>query len=410
MKAYIERFHDPENIDYIHPVMKELLHETFGVMVFQEDVIKVAHHFAGLDMGEADILRRAMSGKYRGNAEMMRLKETFFKNCKERDYPDAITAEIWRQIESFGGYSFSKAHSASYAVESYQSLYLKTYFPKEFMVGVINNFGGFYSTELYFMELRKAGAAIHLPCVNESDYYTTIKGNDVYIGFVHLKSFKQEMAERILSERNTQGPYLHLQDLIERTDISKEQLNMLVSIGALRFTGKPKKRLLWEANFLQKKNKTHLPARQSLFEEAPLSFTLPELTDLPLDDRYDEMELLDFIPGNAFEIVDDDALKYLPAKDIKNHLGKKITVLGYFIEYKVVPTVRKEVMSFASFLDANLDWIDTVHFPPSLRQYPFKGKGFYRITGKVVADFGVFNIEVEKFEKVGYKERKYANL
>ncbi|MEO7461142.1 MAG: DNA polymerase III subunit alpha, partial [Ferruginibacter sp.] len=191
MKAYIERYHDPANIDYIHPVMKELLQETYGVMVYQEDVIKVAHHFAGLDMGEADILRRAMSGKYRGNDEMMRIKNQFFSNCNGKGYPPEITAEIWRQIESFGGYSFSKAHSASFAVESYQSLYLKTYFPKEFMVAVINNFGGFYSRELYFLELRKTGAGIHLPCVNNSDAYTNIRGNDVYMGFIHIKSLQQ---------------------------------------------------------------------------------------------------------------------------------------------------------------------------------------------------------------------------
>lgn len=410
MTAYIKRYHDPENIDYIHPVMKQLLQETYGVMVYQEDVIKVAHHFAGLDMGEADILRRAMSGKYRGNDEMMRIKAKFFTNCKEREYPDAISAEIWRQIESFGGYSFSKAHSASFAVESYQSLYLKTYFPKEFMVAVINNFGGFYSRELYFLELRKTGANIHLPCVNESDYFTNIKGNDVYAGFVHIKSLEKLMAEKIIAERISQGPYLNLQDFIERTNITKEQLNILVSIGAFRFTAKTKKRLLWEANFLQKKNKTHIPARQSLFEEAPLDFTLPELLDNPLDDRYDEMEILDFVLGNPFVIVDDDPEKYIHANKIKDHFGKAITVLGYFVEYKVVPTVRKETMSFASFLDSNLDWIDTVHFPPSLRQYPFKGKGFYRMTGKVVQDFGVYNIEVSKMEKVGYKERKYANL
>ena len=94
--------------------MKELLEETYGVMVFQEDVIKVAHHFAGLDMGEADVLRRAMSGKYRGQKEFERIREKFFANCKDLGHPDAIAKEVWRQIESFGGYSFSKAHSASF--------------------------------------------------------------------------------------------------------------------------------------------------------------------------------------------------------------------------------------------------------------------------------------------------------
>ncbi len=409
MKAYIERYHDPGNIDYIHPVMKELLQETYGVMVYQEDVIKVAHHFAGLDMGEADILRRAMSGKYRGNAEMLRIKEKFFANCEVKGYPAHIIAEIWRQVESFGGYSFSKAHSASFAVESYQSLYLKTYYPKEFMVAVINNFGGFYNTELYFLELRKAGAAIHLPCVNESDYYTNIKGNDVYTGFVHIKSLQQELVITIITERNLNGAYSHLQDFIERTGVTKEQLNMLVSIGAFRFTGKSKKKLLWEANFLQAKNKAHVPARASLFKEPPATFALPELADNPLDDIYDEIELLDFPLRNPFELVDDTG-SYLPARSLTAHLGKMVTVLGYFIERKAVPTVRNEMMSFATFLDVHLDWIDTVHFPPSLRQYPLQGKGFYRISGKVIQDFGVFNIEVSKMEKVGYKERKYANL
>ena len=410
MKAYIERYHDPENIDYIHPVMKELLQETFGVMVFQEDVIKVAHHFAGLDMGEADILRRAMSGKYRGNKEMLRIKEKWFLNCKERNYPDVITAEVWRQIESFGGYSFSKAHSASFAVESYQSLFLKTYYPKEFMVAVINNFGGFYSRELYFLELRKTGATVHAPCVNESEYYTSIRGNDVYTGFIHIKSFQQDMVEVILDERNKNGLFLHLQDFIERTNITREQLNMLVSIGAFRFTGKKKKQLLWEANFLQKKNVSHVPAAQSMFKEAPVNFKLPEFIDYPLDDLYDEMETLDFITGNPFDLVNDDPHKYLLAKDLAANLNKIVTVLIYFIDYKVVTTVRNERMSFGTFLDVNLDWIDTVHFPGSLRNYPIKGRGFYKVTGKVVSDFGVYNIEVHKMYKAGYKERKYANL
>ena len=410
MKTYIERYHDPENIDYIHPIMKELLKETFGVMVFQEDVIKVAHHFAGLDMGEADILRRAMSGKYRGNKEMLRIKEKWFLNCKERDYPDAITAEVWRQIESFGGYSFSKAHSASFAVESYQSLFLKTYYPKEFMVAVINNFGGFYSRELYFLELRKTGAIVHAPCVNESEYYTSIRGNDVYTGFIHIKSFQQDMVDVILNERNKNGLFLHLQDFIERTNITKEQLNMLVSIGAFRFTGKKKKQLLWEANFLQKKNVSHVPAARSMFEEAPINFKLPELVDYPLDDLYDELETLDFTLGNPFDLVNDDPYKYLLAKDLAANLSKIITVLIYFIDYKVVTTVRNDRMSFGTFLDVNLDWIDTVHFPESLRNYPLKGRGFYKVTGKVVSDFGVYNIEVHKMYKAGYKERKYADL
>ena len=91
------------------------------------------------------------------------------------------------------------------------------------MVAVINNFGGFYSRELYFLELRKTGAIVHAPYVNESEYYTSIRGNDVYTGFIHLKSFQQDMVDVILVERNKNGLFLHLQNFIERTNITKEQ-------------------------------------------------------------------------------------------------------------------------------------------------------------------------------------------
>ena len=129
MKEYIVRYHNPHQVSYLHPKMQELLSDTFGVMVYQEDVLKVAHGFANLTLAEADILRRAMSGKFRSRIEFQRITDKWFNNCKELGYTDELAKEVWRQIESFSGYSFSKAHSASFAVESYQSLYLKTYFP-----------------------------------------------------------------------------------------------------------------------------------------------------------------------------------------------------------------------------------------------------------------------------------------
>lgn len=408
MREYINRYHHPDTVKHLHPVMGELLKDTFGVMVFQEDVIKVAHFFGGLSMGEADVLRRAMSGKYRSHNRFAEMKEKFTRSCREKGYPDALSAEVWRQMESFAGYSFCKAHSASFAVESFQDLYLKTYYPMEFMVGVLNNFGGFYSQELYFLELRKTGATIHLPCVNNSDYLTNIHGTDVYVGFVHLKGLERQMIETILLERSLHGPFEHLQDFIERTRIAAEQLNILVRTGALRFTGKNKKRLLWESNFLQKKNtEPHIGHR--LFQEPPMQFQLPELCDNPLDDLHDEIELLGFPLRNPFELVERDESTLL-AGDLPNYLGKSVTMQLYFIDYKAVPTKNKDLMSFGTFIDADLNWVDTVHFPDSLRRHPLKGKGFYRIRGKVVQDFGVYSVEVDHMQKTGYKERQYANL
>src|SRR5690606_24540373 len=126
MKAYMERHRDPSKVEYLHPVMKEQLEETYGVMVYQEDVMKIGHHFGGLDLSDADVLRRMMSGKYRNKNHLTEIEQKFFSYCARKGYSEKTATEVWRQMESFAGYSFNKAHSASYAVESYQSLYLKT--------------------------------------------------------------------------------------------------------------------------------------------------------------------------------------------------------------------------------------------------------------------------------------------
>ena len=410
MREYIYRYHHRDKIKYLHPLFEEHLSETFGVMVFQEDVIKIGHYFAGLSLGEADILRRAMSGKYKNNNKFFMIKELFLSNCKKLGHTDELANEVWRQMESFAGYSFNKAHSASFAVESYMSLYLKTYYPKEFMVAVINNFGGFYSRELYFMELLKTGATINPPCVNNSDAYTNIKGGEVYVGFIHIKRLQSKLVDFIIEERNTNGAYLNLQDFIERTAIGLEQLNILISIGALRFTGKTKKQLLWEANFLQKKNQPELHNGNPLFEEEPLEFTLPQLTDHALDDLYDQLEIMDFTITNPFTLVDDDPSKYVASKELTSKVGKIVKCLVYFIAHKHVITKNNDAMYFGTFVDSNLDWIDTVHFPEVAKKYPITNSGFYRITGKVVEDFGVPSVEVSSMIKMGYKSRSYSNL
>lgn len=410
MRTYIERYHNRDKIDYPHPLFEEHLSETFGVMVFQEDVIKIAHYYAGLDLGKADILRRAMSGKYRSNNQFQMIKQEFFASAKALGRDETLSAEIWRQMESFAGYSFNKAHSASFAVESYMSLYLKTYYPKEFMVAVINNFGGFYSRELYFLELLKTGGNIKWPCINRSNEYTNIDGDDVYTGFIHVKGLQGNLVETILDERKANGDYLHLQNFIERTNTGLEQLNKLVSIGAFLFTRKSKKQLLWEANFLQKKNRPVLHGSKPLFEEKPLAFNLPELKDEPLDDLYDQMELMGFTLSNPFAMVDDDPAHYIPASHLAHHAGKVVTVLVYFIARKHVRTVKNDEMFFGTFVDATLDWIDTVHFPDVARNHPLHTGGFYKITGKVAEDFGVFSLEVSCMKQVGYKLRSYANL
>jgi DNA polymerase-3 subunit alpha len=167
---------------------------------------------------------------------------------------------------------------------------------------------------------------------------------------------------------------------------------------------------LWEANFLQKKNQPELHAGLALFDEPPVEFTLPKLVDYPLDDLYDEIEILGFTLSNPFALVDDDPSKYVMARDLEKYNGKIVTVLAYFIARKHVVTKHNDEMFFGTFVDAELDWIDTVHFPDIAKNYPLHTGGFYRMMGKVVEDFGVYSLEVHKMLRVGYKQRSYTNI
>ena len=405
MREYIYRFHNPDKFEYIHPVMKEQLEETFGVMVYQEDVLKVCHHFAGLDLADADTLRRAMSGKYRSKQEMQRIVDKFFSNCREKGYSEEITKEVWRQIESFAGYSFSKAHSASYAVESFQSLYLKAHFPLEFMVAVINNFGGFYRTWVYVHEARRYGATIQPPCVNKSTYKTTIYGTDIYLGFIHVLSIEEKLARSIEEIRNADGPFSDLNDFVERVCPGLEQVVLLIRAGAFRFTGKKKSVLLWEAHMMMNRNK-HENIRP-LFSQPVRSFTLPDLVHGSLDDAYDEIELFGFpVTVSWFDMLETSFRGDITARDMIKYVGKKIRMVGHLVTIKYIKTIRREWMNFGCFIDAEGNFFDTTHFSQSLKNYPFKGSGTYLILGKVVEEFGFPSLEVEKLAKLPVRPDK----
>jgi DNA-directed DNA polymerase III PolC len=396
MREYIERFHNPDGFQYLHPVMEEQLKETYGVMVYQEDVIKVCHHFAGLDLADADVLRRAMSGKYRSRTEFQRIVDRFFSNCREKGYPDSLAKEVWRQIESFAGYSFSKAHSASYAVESFQSLYLKAHFPLEFMVAVINNFGGFYSTWVYVHEAKRWGATIHVPCVNTSTYPTSIKDKDIFLGFVHIQNLEEKTVSRILKEREMNGLFARLEDFIERTNIGREQLILLIRLGALRFTGKNKPQLLWEAHLYLSPEKIQTPDTR-LFPTRAAQYQLPQLIQQPIEDAYDEIEFLGFPVGSSFfDLLQTSFRGEIKARDLPNKVGQTVRITGRLVTIKYVRTINHQIMYFATFLDADGDFFDTTHFPRIAKTYPFKGNGVYLILGKITSEFGFPSLEVEK--------------
>lgn len=401
MRQYILRFREPERRNDAHPVMREIMPETFGVMVYQEDVIKVAHYFAGLTLGEADVLRRGMSGKYRSREEFQKVKEKFFSNCKEKGYADEMAKEIWRQIESFAGYAFAKGHSASYAVESYQSLFLKAHYPLEYMVACLNNGGGFYRPEIYAHEAMMHGGVIEPPCVNRSDYLCTILGKHIFMGLGFVSEIEKGTAQEIIQKRVEGGEFKGLDEFLKRVSVSLEQLSLLIRIGAFRFTGQTKKELLWEAHFQLGNTKKSNPVKM-LFNPETKRFELPPLSYHKLEDAFDEIELLGFPLCNPFDLLKEQPDQEVFVQDMKQHQNKIIQMVGYLVHIKRTTTKHGKRMYFGTFLDRKGFFLDTTHFPGINEKHPFRGKGIYQITGKVVEEFEYFSLEVTGLRKLAY--------
>nr|MBC7613213.1 DNA polymerase III subunit alpha [Pseudopedobacter sp.] len=403
MREYILRHHRPDKGKGLaHKVLWDLMSDTYGVMVYQEDVIKVAYHFAGLSLGESDVLRRGMSGKYRSREEFQKVKDKFFENCDQIGRERSLTVEVWRQIESFAGYSFAKGHSASFAVESYQSMYLKAYFPLDFMVGVINNFGGFYRTGLYVREAQKCGAQVKAPCLNRSQWLTSIKGDVIFLGFIHVKGLEAKLMESALQERSLSGDFLNMNDFTDRVAVGLEQLIILIRIGAFRFTKKSKQALLWDAHFLMNKKPSQTIQNRLFKVTSATNFKVPDLHYDKRNDMLDELELFEFMLSSPFELMSKQDWKGIKAKEIPSKIGQEIVIVGQLVTTKYAKTKHGDTMFFGTFLDRDGDWIDTVLFPEVATKYSFKGFGCYLIKGKVTEEFNFFTVEVSSMEKSGW--------
>ncbi|MBD0850246.1 DNA polymerase III subunit alpha [Maribacter arenosus] len=410
MREYILRHRNPGRAEEkAHPVMLDIMPETYGVMVYQEDVIKVANCFAGLDLGEADVLRRGMSGKFRSREEFQKVKDKFIDNCREKGYDEKLVSEIWDQIASFAGYAFAKGHSASYAVESYQSLFLRAYYPLEYMVAVLNNGGGFYRAESYIHEARMLGATIHAPCVNKSQPANCIYGTHLYLGLMYLKELESRVMDRILKERIANGVFTSLADFLDRVTISIEQVSILIRIDAFRFTKVNQHELLWQAHLFLSKGM--LVDHPKLFPPRHQKFSIPKMHNTDLEMVFTQLELLGFCLCSPFELLKEPPRNDHGSRDLERYLGNHIDIYGYLVTVKNTSTHTGKRMHFATLLDQQGAVFDTVLFPPVAAQYFFRGRGVYRFYGKVVSEFGFLSIEVIKMLKQDYvQDPRYSDM
>ncbi|MBL8968623.1 MAG: DNA polymerase III subunit alpha, partial [Spirochaetaceae bacterium] len=216
----------------LHPLVGDLLAETFGIMCYQEDVCKVAVALAGFTPAEADGIRKVLSKKD-AVTRLAAYREQFVAGARARGVADEAIGEIWKMIESFSGYSFVKAHSASYAMLSFRSAYLRRHFPAEFMAAVISNRGGYYSVLAYASESRRMGLTLLPPDVNTSLLRCRGRGKELRFGLGMIGGLKAETAEAIVAERLRGGTFAGPEELAARVRLDRSDAEALAGAGAL---------------------------------------------------------------------------------------------------------------------------------------------------------------------------------
>jgi DNA-directed DNA polymerase III PolC len=373
MDEYIRRSKGQPQKMKTHWLLEKMLPETHGVMVFQEDVIKVAMELAGLSAVDADMLRRAMSGKSRGTASMAKVRETFIEGCCRRhgiEYLEA--AEVWRQVASFSGYSFCKSHSACFSVLSYQVVYLKEYFPAEYMAAVLSHDGGFYSNSAYISECKRMGLKVLLPDVNHSHMdYRAESDRSIRVSLLPIANIRHALKERIVRERERGGHYRSLADFIRRCRPQKGELDILVQCGALDSLGLTRPELQWQTDqeflpVMRRAGSLALP-----FDEADRSAALGAGTAAIATDydaatrlRLEQQHLGMLVSCHPLELVQSPP-GVVQAIDLPKHTGRTVRLLGWCIATKRVGIGDRQAVKAS--LGEPLDESDTdpAGFPSS---------------------------------------------
>lgn len=410
--TWVSRLHG-EPWDPPHPLLRPVLEETLGVMVFQEQLSLAAIHLAGFDPGEADSLRKVVSKKHK----MKKLRDfhaRFVHGAAAKGVKAEVIEEIWEMMMGFDGYSFCKPHSASYTLVAYKSAYLRAHYPAEFMAAVISNGGGYYATFAYISEARRMGLEIRPPDINRSEIKYTGKGKAVRIGLMQLRDLSREAMKAVCGERAKRGPFVSLGDFLDRTGtrVHLQDVKVLIKAGCFDnlASGRTRPDLIWEAlRFFRREHQEKtlgLFSSPSLLPASPLprspggkargggtSKPYPK----PLMLKH-EMETLGFClslhPLDRYRGILKGS-SYVEAGDLHAWVGKQVTTIGWMVTGKTAYTRKGETMTFVSFEDTT-GLYEAVFFPKAYNRFCHMLNTMrpYILKGKVEEEFSALTLTV----------------
>lgn len=365
---YIERKHGREPISYLHPLMKDILMDTYGVILYQEQIMQLARALAGYSLGEADLLRKAMGKK--NPEEMAKQKTRFVSGAVERGIAQKLADEIFQQMETFARYGFNRSHTAAYALVSFQTAYLKAHYGVEFMAALMtHDMEDSDKTFKNFNECRKQGIAVLPPDINESSASFTVRSGKILFGLEAVKGTGAKAVEAIARARRD-GPFENLEDLIARVDlnqVNKRVFENMIRSGAFDYTKVSRREMndrLEELLRVYASQKDVDPNQMNLFGTGPSRPTVPKrsvsIPEWPVNQKLTfEREALGFyISGHPLEKFrwDLKRLGAISTMDVKTKKIKEVRVGGVITALKLKNTKKGD--RYASF--ALEDWLGTI--------------------------------------------------
>lgn len=337
---FVARKHGRKEVKYDHPLLETILQETYGIILYQEQVMKIAQVLAGFTLGGADLMRRAM-GKKKAE-EMAKIRVQFIEGASQVNNVDPkVSDHIFQQIDYFAGYGFNKSHSAAYAIISFRTAYLKAHFPVEYMAALMTNAIGGKVEDMvtYFSESRDSGIKVLGPDVNESDKNFTPRKKTIRFGLAGIKNVGEALVESLVSERENHGPYASFEDFCRRVDLSllnSRSLECLIKVGAFDSLGHRRSQLLDAAEaciaMAQHRQKEMERGQHSLFDA---------LTDGETEAGYDDSQAVQ--------------LRNIPEIDDKLRLQFEKELIGYFISGHPLDVYEPDIMCFADYPISQLD-------------------------------------------------------
>jgi DNA polymerase III alpha subunit len=380
--AFVKRHLGQEQVKHLHPALAPLLDDTYGVILYQEQVLRIAHELAGLSLAEADLLRRAMS-HFDPGRQMQTLKQHFVAGAEAlHQVPREAAEKVWELMAAFAGYGFPKAHAASYAVVSWRAAWCKAHFPAHFMAAVLANWGGYYGQSVYLTEVRRLGLQLRPPHVNHARREFSVVDLAgqlcLFMGLNQVRELTRQTQQRILRER----PFHSLAQFLARVDPRPQEAENLVRVGALAGLG-PIPYLLREL-----KATAHQPGQLNLF--------IPEagsLDEWPLADRVAAQQALlgASVDAHPLELVAGPISRAGAVTTVgaAARLGQTVRVAGMRQSWRRTRTARGDYIYFMAFEDLE-GMLDVVIFADVYRRHraAFAAAGPWMLEGRVELDSG----------------------